>query len=279
MYLDRPIILLGRGGSGTRVLSEAAQHAGVFLGNDINISGDSVEWVRPIYDLTIDVCGGKTASPDARDRLRNHARDILEGGAWTPSQPWGWKLPETMLILPQVLEAFPAARVVHLVRHPVTMSLRRTHMTSRLDNPVGRSVLKASYRDIGRPVEMIETDEYWQHNAVSWLYQVRRVMRQGRDLMSPGDYMEQGFEDFCTAPEDGLARIVEFLCRDRGQPLKSDESPKIADYIDPVRAGGEARDAMTDSDAREPWIWSLCGPAAEELGYDRVPPTGAGGHA
>ena len=62
--LDCPVVLLGRGGSGTRVLSQIAQQMGIFLGNDINVSGDSVEWVGPIYDLAVATCTGDKPDPD-----------------------------------------------------------------------------------------------------------------------------------------------------------------------------------------------------------------------
>ena len=96
--LDCPVVLLGRGGSGTRVLSQIAQQMGIFLGNDINVSGDSVEWVRPIYDLSVATCTGGTPDPDWPRRLRDHASDILKTSGWESPRPWGWKLPETMLI-------------------------------------------------------------------------------------------------------------------------------------------------------------------------------------
>ena len=274
LYIDRPVVLLGRGGSGTRILSEAAQCAGIFLGNDINVSGDSVEWVKPIYRLAIKSCEGQKTNPKWRRRLRAHARNVLEGGACAQAQPWGWKLPETMLILPAVLDAFPAARVVHLVRHPVTMSLRRTHITSRLNNPVGRAVLDAAYRDICRPIAKIETDQEWQHNAISWLYQVRRVMQQGCGLIAPGSFMQQRFEDLCAEPEDGLERIVRFLGQDSGQLRESSAGFDFAGRIDPNRACGETSATMRDTASRASWIWSLCGSVAEDLGYDPTPPIG-----
>ena len=51
---SQPVILIGRGGGGTRLLSEMVQSLGFFLGNQLNVSCDSVEWVDKFYELAIE---------------------------------------------------------------------------------------------------------------------------------------------------------------------------------------------------------------------------------
>ena len=46
------------------------------------------------------------------------AMRIRSDGGLADDAEWGFKLPEAMLIMPELLAAFPAARLVHLVRHP-----------------------------------------------------------------------------------------------------------------------------------------------------------------
>ena len=48
-----PVILTGRGGSGTRMLSSLASTSNVFIGNQLNASGDSIEWAELLYDMSI----------------------------------------------------------------------------------------------------------------------------------------------------------------------------------------------------------------------------------
>src|SRR5205085_9525705 len=114
--VSSPVILLGRGGSGTRLLSEMARELGVFLGTELNVSGDSLEWTDTVYKLAIEatVTGIESGSRDDlewRETLRSLAARVLERGHVDPSQPWGWKLPETTLAIEVVLRAFPGARV------------------------------------------------------------------------------------------------------------------------------------------------------------------------
>jgi hypothetical protein len=260
LTFDRPVILLGRGGSGTRLLAQLALSVGVFLGNELNASHDSVEWVETIYDLAVEAVTGDVASNSTRElywqsRLRRRASEILATGRRDPGVLWGWKLPETMLTLPHALRAFPAARVVHLVRHPVTIALRRTHITSRLDNPVGRAVLLAAYRACGLDPDNIELDEPYIHNAVSWAYQVGGVLGTLQSMSPTEGCLQFRYEKICAAPDEAQKRLTAFL----GARAPITEPPEI----DTRRTG-----YYRAEDDRAKKIWSICGGLAFELGYE-----------
>jgi hypothetical protein len=260
LTLSQPVILLGRGGSGTRLLAQLALSIGAFLGNELNASHDSVEWVETLYDLAVETATGDIASSSARElywqsRLRRRASEILATGHRDPAVLWGWKLPETMLTLPHALRAFPRARVVHLVRHPVTSALRRTHMTSRLDNPVGRAVLPAAYRAFGLDPDNIEHDAPYIHNAVSWAYQVGGVLGTLRSMPPAQGCLQFRYEEICAAPDEAQMRLTAFL----GAAPPSTEPPEID-----ARRTGDFR--TEDDKAKE--IWSICGRLALELGYE-----------
>jgi hypothetical protein len=78
-----PIILTGRGGSGTRLLSDIASASGVFLGNDLNVSSDSVEWVDLIYKIVIGKMSGASAKSFSNE-LQARAKNVVAqrpGGA------------------------------------------------------------------------------------------------------------------------------------------------------------------------------------------------------
>jgi LPS sulfotransferase NodH len=259
---SEPVVLLGRGGSGTRVLSELALANGVFLGNRVNVSGDSVEWVEALYPLAVEaadfgVAEGSERDASWRDALMRRAAAILGAAGREARDPWGWKLPETTVALPQVVRTFPRARVVHLVRHPVTISLRRTHMTSRLDNPVGRAVLYAAYRTAGRDARRIADDGEAVHNALSWDYQMRTVL-DALDARPAGvRVMQLHYEDVCADPVAALAQVAAFLER----PAPDAAS---APAIEPGRTNEAAI-----ADERAEAIWAICEATAARLGYRR----------
>ncbi len=247
-----PIILTGRGQSGTRLLSQFAQHSGVFLGKMLKWTDDSRAWIPLIYRLAKETAKQELPSGNAhRDEIHAEAQKFLAGVS--PDTPWGWKLPETMLVLPLFVDAFPEAKVVHMVRHPVGILRHGEHVTTMADHQVGRAVLKAAYAYCGRDVSLFETDERHFRHACSWRYQVERIMAYGRTLDS-SRYLEVCFEDLCRDPDGGGQRIASFI----GVPYK-----KWEPEIDPHRI----KTRVEPDHPMAKVVWDICGKTATELGY------------
>jgi len=257
---DAPFVLLGRGGSGTRLLSEIAQSQDIFLGNRLNQSGDSVEWVDTIYEIgarrTLPSRGHAMETSKAVDLLRGKAKTILKQAEIKQRQSWGWKLPETMLVVPDVIEAFPDAKFIHLVRHPVTSSLRRTHMTSRPDNPIGLSVLTTAYGDAGLDIGRIKTDPEYLRNAYTWLYQVRSVHEYSRGFLGSDRYKLVKYEDVLSDPLKATHSVGRFI--------RADVNPHTLPIIENNRAAYHNHD-----DPRVEEVWAICGAFATTLGYTK----------
>ena len=257
-----PVILVGRGGSGTRLLSQLVFSTGVFLGNELNVSFDSEEWIEDIYNLairTMSTTGIESESDEERywiRRLRKRAATILRNAGRRPEDCWGWKLPETILILPLVLKAFPNAYVIHFVRHPLTSSWRRTHMTSRLDNPIGRAVLPAAYQAYGFELEKIECDEPYFHNLITWTYQVQQAYEILGNRARPDRILHLRYEDICDNPADVQDRVVDFLGL---TPPKIDCAIKI---------NPERINELPDYDPNIEKAWLICGEVASRFGYE-----------
>src|SRR5262249_28497011 len=135
--------------------------------------------------MVVEAGGGRDlpSGSQYRREVRAKAEQILGQAPPRGSGLWGLKLPETMLVLPLLIDTFPHAKVVHLTRHPVSSSLRRTHMTSRMDSVVGTVSLRAAYRYSNRDAAQIGADEPHLHNAYSWNFQVSRVVRYARDVL------------------------------------------------------------------------------------------------
>jgi len=258
------VLFTGRGGSGTRLLSQLAAATGIFIGNHVNTSGDSTEWADLIYRMVVER-GGQRDLPSGsqyRHEIRARAAQILGDAPRPRSGVWGLKLPETMLVLPLFIDAFPHARVVHLTRHPVSSSLRRTHMTSRLDNVVGTVALPAAYRYAHRDVGHIATDAPYLHNAYAWNFQVTRVAHYARDVLADAQYLAIKYEDVCAQPERVPALVRAYLgCADgwAATPIQVDLS----------RTG-----VWDPRDPRVQTVWDICGETAALLGYTREPAAG-----
>jgi hypothetical protein len=252
---ERPAFLLGTGGGGTRVLGEAAVRLGLHLGSLVNESFDSVEWAPLLYAL-VEEAGPALDLPRgeaARERILDAARAFH--GPWAErGAPWGVKLPEAMLVLPLLLDAFPEARVVLLVRHPVGAALRRAHVTTMPEHPLGRRVLAAAYRAAGRDPALVATDPQAVRNALAWRHQVGRAHRFIEAEMSAERRLVLRLEDFALRPRRTGERLAAFLGL---------EAPRFSSM---VRV--EAERLRTDSDpaaARE--AMRLSGPLAAAVGY------------
>jgi hypothetical protein len=208
--------------------------------------------------------GGQRELPTGSRYRRDIRAKVLSHAPPGRSRWWGFKLPEAMLVLPLLTDAFPRAKVVHLIRHPVSSSLRRTHMTSRLGNPVGDVALPAAYRYAGRPVGEIATDESYVHNAHAWNFQVTRVAQYGREVLGESRYLELKYEDVCAQPGRVFETLEAYLGGSGDRAV-----PSIA--VDLSRTG-----AWDPSDPRVHTIWEICGRSAALLGYAPDPHVGGG---
>ncbi|OWU82242.1 hypothetical protein ATO6_22615 [Oceanicola sp. 22II-s10i] len=150
-----PIAVGGLGGSGTRVLADVLQRAGVFIGSDLSVALDNLWYAflfgrRDIFvsdsaetDRLIALFFRQMSDPrplsaaeiamlDAvsLERLQ-HPRKKLD--AWSrgfrahaaqgaPAPNWGWKVPYTYILIERLLEWHPELRYVHMTRHALDMA-------------------------------------------------------------------------------------------------------------------------------------------------------------
>jgi len=209
--LDEPIVLLARGGGGSRLLSTLCQDLGMFLGTVLGGAGDSREMVLPIYQGIVEkyACKGNWQKQQIVPRLRAAAAKMLIQHKH-PIGLWGFKLPESILLLPEIRTAFPQARFIHMVRDPVTTCLRRAHMTARLDNSIGRISLPLAYDYIGRPRERILEDSPALHMAYTTVHQLEIVARHLSDIRLH-HRMQIRFEDIIEKPTDCVQQVNSWL--------------------------------------------------------------------
>ena len=253
-----PTICIGRGHGGTRLVSKLMQDIGIFIGRHDQINGcdDSLDWVPLIYHM-VEECGPvsefKTGSQYESD-IWNTARFILKNSHVSPGFPWGWKLPETTLLMPFFAEAFKKARFIHCIRHPVSSSLRGGHLTSDPSNSIGKASVYGAYEYCGIPKEQADSDPSLRRSAITWEHQTSRAMKYGRSL-GADRYLDIKFEDICASPDWAMGTVERFLKARRSR----------------VRPGLDIDQARTNKwDASDPnaeKIWEICGKTAKEAGY------------
>lgn len=220
-----PIILLGRGGGGTRLLSSIAQDAGLFIGNRVNISGDCMDMVPAIYRTIF----RKYCCPDIEQKKLSIADLRQAAGKMIASkgvnQQWGFKLPELLLILPEIEMAFPKAQFVNIKRNPIGTVLRRSHMTARVDNHIGRVALKEASQYFSFSMQKLLEVSSISRMAISTMHQLS-ITQEFLASISPERWLEISFEDIISNPEIQLEEFSKFC----NLPIKSRNILSLVSY-------------------------------------------------
>ena len=200
--METLITVIGRGHSGTRAISHTLYASGVYMGRQLNPSGDKVpgqamydacrvmaryvEWngglswnFEPLFSVPVD--------PGFEGHICAYLEDVLRN----PSAQKGWKIPETTLVYPWIARLFPEARFIHWIRDPRDCILGR-HKTDDL-------------RDFG--IEYPHTADVLEMRAVSWFYQFQLM----KATPKPEHAIQVRFEDFVLKQEETLQRLEAFL--------------------------------------------------------------------
>lgn len=196
------IIVVGRGHSGTRAISQTLSESGVFMGAPLNSSADLVP-PGPMYDACrifarhVEQVGELTWSWDAGLQAEIPTGFIALIGQYLASvhaslaPVKGFKIPETVLCLPWVVRLFPDAKYIFWIRDPRDCVIGE-HLTDDLSF-------------FGIPCA-IETNER-RRRAISWKYQHDLVQATPK----PIHWIEVRFEDFILQQRDTLDRLEDFL--------------------------------------------------------------------
>ncbi|MDO8685732.1 MAG: sulfotransferase [Clostridiales bacterium] len=196
------LTVIGRGHSGTRAMSHTLSRSGVYMGSELNISGDMLppddmyeacrimaKYVKYEGNLRWDFSMLHTMpiDPEFVRLTESYLSDVVKCNAVHK----GWKLPETALVYPWIVRIFPDIKYIHLVRNPRDCIIG-AHLTDDL-------------ADFGIPYD--RTDDERLRRAISWKYQ--------RDIFKatpqPAHSIVVRFEDFVLRQEETLARLEQFL--------------------------------------------------------------------
>ena len=229
---EEPIIVIGRGNSGTRVVSHTLIASRVYMGDRINPSGDKVPG-RKMYEAcriiakqvewngdlswNFDRLHEIPISPQFEELIGEYVEDVLAED--TPRK--GWKLPETTLAYPWIARMFPRAKYVYVLRDPRDCLLSR-HLTDDL-------------RWFDLPVP--DTDDKLDDRVASWKYQYELVKSTPR----PSSFISIRYEDLVREQEAMLGELEGFLAMplarvvlDPSRIGRWKEHPEILEHIGPL---------------------------------------------
>jgi hypothetical protein len=135
---------------------------------------------------------------------------MLSNG-WSCGQPWGFKVPESLLLLAEIAGAFRHARFLFLSRDPATTCLRRSHITAQVDNPIGRVSLVAAYRAASLPPDLALSEPVEVRSARVTLHQVGTAIEYLRAHVPADRWLAVRFEDLVGRPVETRAVVARWL--------------------------------------------------------------------
>ena len=203
-------IIIGRGHSGTRVISQLLYNNGYATG-PINPCYDLVppeemycaaklfgERVRLVGDYEWDFHAGRIA-PMFQRLVRMYLSCLENKG-----ESRYFKLPETTLCYPWIVKMFPDAKFIHWIRDPRDLGGHLTDDFPRWRMPVPNRLIQP-WLDRGVEAARIRS-------AIGCKYLWDIVEETPR----PRSFLRIRYEDFCTNQKAELQRLEEYL----GRPLK-----------------------------------------------------------
>ena len=199
---NKLITIIGRGHSGTRAISHTLTKSGVFMGNNINKSGDLIppfelydacrvmsKHVKYLGNMKWDFSKLFTMEidPEFIKLINSYLKSVLNSN--DPVK--GWKIPETTLIYPWITRLFPDIYYIFWVRDPRD-SILGAHATDDL------AVFNIPYD---------KTDNIRERRAISWKYQSEIF----KATPQPKNLIQIRFEDFVLKQEETLKTLENYL--------------------------------------------------------------------
>ncbi|MBY0278405.1 sulfotransferase [Candidatus Binatia bacterium] len=235
-WLPPPVVVFNKSHSGSRLLAELLDAAGVFMGAELNASRDALPVLEivealvrryypdyaPLWDP--DHEPDPALVPLIRAALARH----LAGRAAGSGAPWGWKLCETVYALPVIDALFPGARFIHLVRDGRDVAFC-DHKGPTDD--FWRKIYFDSERM--RTFRDMPLDPGWYRrrahvfNAQHWLNSVRVGRAYGAMLRER--CLEVRYEDLCRDFAATATRVLRFVRAPAGEEAIARIAPSVHD--------------------------------------------------
>jgi hypothetical protein len=256
-----PVILLNKSHSGSRLLARLFLAAGVELGAERNESQDAhrlLRIVRPLVERHYPDYAAffRKGDPEIEALIVEELDRHVAG--CEPGKAWGWKLCETLYILPVLARIFPAAHFVHLIRDgrdvafsdhvaPVDPFWRKVYFDSdRIVSWNRRPLTEKAYR---RAPHIF--------NARHWVNSVTVARHYGS--MIGAKYHEVRYEELVGAP----AKTARALFGAIGLDFDESTLARFAETVDPTKVGKHlAMPYRRRSEAEE-----VLRPTLEAFGY------------
>jgi hypothetical protein len=232
-----PVVVGGVGGSGTRLIAEILLAKGYFLGDDLNGARDNLWFTLLFKRAEILTCSNDeygslfgifaksmagcalsvpegemvrrvsaTSRPDHDEPwLRDRAATLLADRIARPAdERWGWKEPNTHIVLGRIAAAFAGMKYIFVCRHGLDMAFSPNQAQPRNWGPF---LLNEPFQPTPR------------YSLRYWCAAHRRVAAM-RGTMGER-LLFLNYDDLCRDKERGIASLCKFLEESENRVSKS----------------------------------------------------------
>ncbi|MCB9881992.1 MAG: sulfotransferase [Planctomycetes bacterium] len=253
---ERPVVVMGRGHSGTRVLAWALEALGVAMGTlPEKATGDVQDrrFSRTIKRLAIRALERPFDAPPRPGETRRFRRAVARYRTWLATHGsavtgWGWKFPETYLIGPLIDAVFPEAKHIHMVRDGRDLAFKE-HLTDDAERKLGHALL--------RHLKVLDAPHHLQA-AHSWEFQVRRFHEFARARLGDRCHF-LSFEMLVAQPIEAMEGVARFL----DVPMTDACREYMGRHINPAKIA----QYLTQDDADIHAVEQVIGATLEACGY------------
>jgi sulfotransferase family protein len=200
--VDGPYVIGATGGSGTRVVARIVRRGGMFIGTNLNVSEDALDF-GDYSDRWINVFLAHRPldrAPTVRAEMTDDLRATVDrhlAPLDANARAWGWKEPRSIFLLPFFASYFPGLKFLHVVRDGRDMAYSANQNQLRKH---GDALLGGAHAGQSEPVRSIAL----------WSRLNAETAEYGETFLGTR-YLRLRFEDLCRDPAPTIVRIFEFF--------------------------------------------------------------------
>lgn len=193
--------------------------------------------------------------PEALAEWRATLRGFLKKLSFSKGKRVVLKSPPHLGRIPILLEMFPDAKFIHIVRNPYVVYLS--------SQKLWRSGLAYSHLQKA-------DSRMWEKKILSWYKELYALFERDRDLIPSGNLSELRFEDLENSPRECLEKLYTGL----GLPGFEPFWERAAPYLDSLRGYKKNKYRLTEADrvkVGQHWAFNFA-----RYGYSLIPSLGKG---
>jgi len=231
-----PIVIGGMGGSGTRLVAEILSLFGIFLGDDLNIASDNLlytllfrrrtwfyksiqnknrihtglsvleklllkEYKLTIQEIWFLLYAGTDMTLHYRDQKSwslMRLKKIITNPRFIEPQfnGWGWKEPNSYLILEDLIDHYDSLRFIHTIRHGADMAFSKN---------------QRQLKNWGEIFGISQTETKHPRASLKFWARANQAVADLGEVLGPDQYLQINFDLLCQEPKLVIDELINFL--------------------------------------------------------------------